>query len=69
MALRSDTTMAQPFATSDYKLASVVGVDVCINTTVASPPSRTVVTTINTGTITLRYAPREQPPLTDTTSG
>ena len=68
MTQKPETTTEQPITRSNYKAASVVGGDISISTTVSPPPIRTATTTINSGTITLRYAPREQPPLTGNTS-
>ena len=68
MTQKPEAATDQAFTHSNYKPARIVDGTVSISTADLPPPIRTAVTATTAGTITLRYAPREQPPLTGKTS-
>lgn len=61
MTQEPDILTSQDLPSATYKVANIVSSSAPINTAVLPTHTRTTVTTSTTGTITLRYAPCEQP--------
>ncbi len=68
MTQKLETTTEQPLSAPKYKVATVFGEALSVNTALVPPTGRMVVTTATDGTVVLLYTPREQPLLTGKTS-
>ena len=68
MAQKPVTATEKPHSHPNYKTAKVIDEVASVDTAFVPPAVRMAITATTTGTITLRYTPRDQPCVTGKTS-